>query len=1390
MVTENLMKFFIFKFYWISRLFLIFVLLNFSELSFADQFNSLIAEYNHFSKDGNLKKSTIIFKELIKKYPDQVPEHILLKHGHILVDQNDWEAHDIVHSIIYKRIDRAPNQNRIVILKEILHSMAVSRQRFVKAKDTEYDWSEYYKKNLTSYPQNYYALHLKNINDLKVIEYFHSIGDYNMMDSTLMRLIVLNALAKGNQSEEMKSILLNRAMIFFQVTGREKLSYIIKNKLEKLYGNTYALEINSTNLGGDIVNKFNFFMINGEIKKAKNILYKYFERKNNNYNTMISVDYELLYAAVLASMYINDENFIKFVKKELKEIKMLKYFDGTLDLSIYYSKIISNKKSKRISINDLTMKAKKATEDLKLLNKMTQLHATDNSTTMHNSMANITALQIAFELFIEEGNYKLGLYCLEEIEKIWQFNYYSQKGFAMEGVKTTQIAHIKERLYSNLFKVKDKKYKSKMEKITLQIISKLDKSSSEITLNFHMTARKNGHKLESLVKEYEQLLKNREFFITNQINNFIDHDKSYKVNHIDDFEKNNNIFGSKENEIFRNFIKNEKFFYLTIKKIKKIDPKFFEKSYSHIFELDKLQKLLANNQSYYYYDFSKNYIFNCKISRKLFDCKSRKIDKKILDENIKIFRNSVINKDIPNNSLKKEIMETLFPHYDPTTIDDTIFLTLNPKHMGLPINSLFSYNYSYNPSQNKVSNLVLVPTLASSTFEFINTDKTYEGEYFGIGGAKYNKSKSIKNLDTMFSVRSGFNVSKVSELNYLPETLNEIKNVYKKFLKDNSKILLGENATEKNLRKESFGLYKYLHIATHGLISGELDGIDDSGLALTPGAVFKRDEKKYFLPSDDGLLQASEIAKMNVISDTVILSACQTVSDFGKSNSNGINGLALSFLKSGSGKIIVSQWNVDDKSSKNIFINSFVKHNNKNSFDLKNGIDIVKKINNKPYYWAPFIQVSIPANYNRKNKPRDLFFEKLKTSFDKFYIRMYGNIHENISKINLVVPNKETLEYDTYQFSSDLRDKKINLNKIDKIKFPYIIKNNTNNIFATHVNFKFDKKYKKNTNEIHLYDEFKNILIDKIKIEADYRWSIRDSLVYKNTLHLLYVGVDQSKRHRFFYIAYNLKTKKHKKYYLDNVIEFDHKRYRALDLQTIRLILLKNNIFISVTNNSYTDSDYIKFMPEIRNWYTCSSYRDSDTDIYIPENNQLKFHKKLSNIQIFSSENNSTANSNLLVRKVSSKDCSSKFYLTDLNMTNKIFISDGYNIKNATLSIINNKSYILLNRAVLVDGIDDVVSNNATIYHQDFFRFNFEDSSSGDLNHTLFWTNQVFRVSINSFRENPMQIKSIADYKVDLISNSQGNYDSNQYSFLLSNNKIYTVGNKNGKFAIQYLDKF
>ena len=35
---------------------------------------------------------------------------------------------------------------------------------------------------------------------------------------------------------------------------------------------------------------------------------------------------------------------------------------------------------------------------------------------------------------------------------------------------------------------------------------------------------------------------------------------------------------------------------------------------------------------------------------------------------------------------------------------------------------------------------------------------------------------------------------------------------------------------------------------------------------------------------------------------------------------------------------------------------------------MKNGINSAKKIKDVPYYWAPFIQISIPSNNNDKNK--------------------------------------------------------------------------------------------------------------------------------------------------------------------------------------------------------------------------------------------------------------------------------------------------------------------------------------------------------------------------------------------------------------------------------------
>lgn len=1359
----------------IVKVFLFILIISFSKFSSASEFDSLISKYNNYSEEGNVKKSDDIFVELYNKYPSKIPLDILLKHGHIYIEHYQYDAYLKVHNILFDRINNLKDQNNYKFLRESMGSMA-SYYQFMSSRELSHNWIEDFRKNSTSYPSNNHELYLKNINDLKISEIFFMTGEFIFSDAIISKLFVLNSMAKGKINKEIKKQFLWRILHFYTITGRQRLSSILMEKIDELDNGRSILKNNHIYQGSSKEWELMYYFLNDDITSAKQLVYDHFREKNNGKLSSPLVDYQLLFQVAAFCYVNNDIEFLRFAKDKFKGMKVGLDYSDMLDIAILNEQYLSQKDF------ILTEKDIKNTwENIKKLEEKVKAIASsevkvDELVGMYIQPAYMMFNFLGINILIEEKDYETALIYLKNITSMWTPQFItSRTGFTLEGNNWSNIDRkMLETLLQNIEKVENKDYKKKMYAEILEFNSKF-KSSAEILLNMHIIANNGSQKLKDEVRKYEQLLNQKENFLISLIDDLIKQDKLFKVQLTKNQGRTAVLHSENQKEKYENFVKSQNELYLSIIRIKKIDPEFFMKVYSHTFKVKKLQSLLKEKQSFYYYDFSENSILNCKITTKNFDCRSKKINKNRINTKINDYRNGVLNRIIPDKQIENYLIDNLFPFY---RVDEnkTIFLTLSAEHIGLPVNFLLNANKNNNLKDYDLNEIILVPSLGSSTFDPKNVNKKYVGEYFGIGGATYMKSKNIANLDKIFSIRSGIDAKSLSKLSYLPETLNEIKDVSLKFSTSNSKTLLGNEATEKNLRQESFGQYKYLHIATHGLISGELDGLNDSALALTPGEDLIASGTNYHLPSDDGILQASEIAKMNVISDTVILSACQTVSDFGQSNSSGINGLALSFLKSGSNKIIVSQWKVDDEFTKIIFKNSFVKYKKKTYFNLKNGINSAKKIKDVPYYWAPFIQISIPSNYNDKNKKIDYFQEKIKLDFDQFYISMYGSINNKVSKINLIAPRpNEKFLMEVYQIESDLRAKKIKTKKIESIRYPFIIKDKVRNLHVNHTNFSLNSNDEWIFGDIQIYDADKNKILDTIKNLSSNFWLARDGLVVNEKLHLLYADSSRGKI-RLLHIIYDLRKKKYKTYSLEREDKYNLK-HKTLDIDSVRFLVLDNEVLIAATNNEHQrGEDYFKFIKETQTWQSCPD-RDADTDIYISKKNKIVFEKKLKNIQILSSENNGVKNSQILIREVSSKDCSSKLYLTNLSMRNRIKIDDGYNVKNAKLSIINKKKYILINRASLVEGIDEAKNNNETIFHAPYFKRNFADSSGGIANHTLLWTNQVFRLTTKG-------------NKVDLIYNNQGNYDSNKYSFLLYDNKIYTVGNKNGKFAIEYLDQF
>lgn len=112
-------------------------------------------------------------------------------------------------------------------------------------------------------------------------------------------------------------------------------------------------------------------------------------------------------------------------------------------------------------------------------------------------------------------------------------------------------------------------------------------------------------------------------------------------------------------------------------------------------------------------------------------------------------------------------------------------------------------------------------------------------------------------------------------------------------------VRLDELATEEHLKREA-GQYRLLHMATHGLVSDDYPM--SSGVLLVPGQ------------GDDGLLQAHEVMGLELNADVVTLSACRTGRGMLR-RGEGVIGLSRSFLAAGASSVVVSLWDVDDRST-------------------------------------------------------------------------------------------------------------------------------------------------------------------------------------------------------------------------------------------------------------------------------------------------------------------------------------------------------------------------------------------------------------------------------------------------------------------------------------------
>jgi CHAT domain-containing protein/Tfp pilus assembly protein PilF len=166
----------------------------------------------------------------------------------------------------------------------------------------------------------------------------------------------------------------------------------------------------------------------------------------------------------------------------------------------------------------------------------------------------------------------------------------------------------------------------------------------------------------------------------------------------------------------------------------------------------------------------------------------------------------------------------------------------------------------------------------------------------------------------------------------LPETADELCAVAEALgiLDDEAKtVWLGERATKRNLttlsREHKLLDYRIVHFATHGLLAGESEAIlktkAEPALILTPP---KEGASAAELEEDDGLLAASDVARLELDADWVILSACNTAAG-DKGDAEALSGLARAFFYAKARALLVSHWYVNSDAAVRLTTTAFAE---------------------------------------------------------------------------------------------------------------------------------------------------------------------------------------------------------------------------------------------------------------------------------------------------------------------------------------------------------------------------------------------------------------------------------------------------------------------------------
>lgn len=243
------------------------------------------------------------------------------------------------------------------------------------------------------------------------------------------------------------------------------------------------------------------------------------------------------------------------------------------------------------------------------------------------------------------------------------------------------------------------------------------------------------------------------------------------------------------------------------------------------------------------------------------------------------------------------------------------------------------------------------PSLSSLVFSRaanIGSKQTWSKSFLGIGDPITDQSVSDSD-----SKRRALLTSRGFKFERIPETATEIRNIAGLFTakgQTDFEVRLGVDATKAKFLSTDLSRFRYIHLATHGILPM------DSG-PVEPSLVFSNPSSTN--GSDQLFLSTSEILHLNNTADMVVLSACNTGS--GKvSRAEGVMNLGRAFMMSGASSAAVSLWQVSDTSTAILmkeFYKNLLQGESKRDALAHARSSLRSQGYDNPFFWGAFVLI-------------------------------------------------------------------------------------------------------------------------------------------------------------------------------------------------------------------------------------------------------------------------------------------------------------------------------------------------------------------------------------------------------------------------------------------------